>query len=165
MFYAVRESDEKLLEEMDEVIDAHCKKNGEAFKGEIPVGSMVFAPYEYEVKDQKELMYHRAVILSPFHENDAESYVVIQYCDYGSIRRIQTSRLYAVPDDLTVGDLKIIQIPLLAVKYRLRGITASTGEPFLIALCIKTSRAHGLERMLSDFRRKEDDEGKSRDNG
>ena len=143
MFYAVRESDEKLLEEMDEVIDAHCKKNGEAFKGEIPVGSMVFAPYEYEVKDSKESLYHRAVILSPFHENDAESYVVIQYCDYGSIRRIQTSRLYAVPDDLTVriknsGDLKIIQIPLLAVKYRLRGITASTGEPFLIALFIKT---------------------------
>ena len=130
MFYAVRESDEKLLEEMDEVIDAHCKKNGEAFKGEIPVGSMVFAPFEYTVKDTKEFMYHRAVILSPFHENDAESYVVIQYCDYGSIRRIQTSRLYAVPDDLTVriknsGDLKIIQIPLLAVKYRLRGITAS----------------------------------------
>ena len=144
MFYAVRESDEKLLEEMDEVIDAHCKKNGEAFKGEIPVGSMVFAPYEYEVKDSKESLYHRAVILSPFHENDAESYVVIQYCDYGSIRRIQTSRLYAVPDDLTVriknsGDLKIIQIPLLAVKYRLRGITASTGEPFLIALFIKNA--------------------------
>ena len=130
MFYAVRESDEKLLEEMDEVIDAHCKKNGEAFKGEIPVGSMVFAPYEYTVKDTKEFMYHRAVILSPFHENDAESYVVIQYCDYGSIRRIETSRLYAVPDDLTVRDLKIIQIPLLAVKYRLRGITASTGKPF-----------------------------------
>ena len=152
MFYAVRESDEKLLEEMDEVIDAHCKKNGEAFKGEIPVGSMVFAPYEYTVKDTKEFMYHRAVILSPFHENDAESFVVIQYCDYGSIRRIETSRLYAVPDDLTVriknsGDLKIIQIPLLAVKYRLRGITASTGEPFLIAL----SRAHGLERMFSNF--------------
>ena len=155
MFYAVRESDEKLLEEMDEVIDAHCKKNGEAFKGEIPVGSMVFAPYEYEVKDQKELMYHRAVILSPFHENDAESYVVIQYCDYGSIRRIETSRLYAVPDDLTVrknsGDLKIIQIPLLAVKYRLRGITASTGKPLLSAPFMKTARAHGLERILSDF--------------
>ena len=152
MFYAIRESDEKLLEEMDEVIDAHCKKNGEAFKGEIPVGSMVFAPFEYTVKDTKEFMYHRAVILSPFHENDAESFVVIQYCDYGSIRRIETSRLYAVPDDLTVriknsGDLKIIQIPLLAVKYRLRGITASTGEPFLIAL----SRAHGLERMFSNF--------------
>ena len=156
MFYAVRESDEKLLEKMDEVIDAHCKKNGEAFKGEIPVGSMVFAPYEYEVKDSKESLYHRAVILSPFHENDAESYVVIQYCDYGSIRRIQTSRLYAVPDDLTVriknsGDLKIIQIPLLAVKYRLRGITASTGEPFLIAIFIKTPRAHRLKRMYSDF--------------
>ena len=157
MFYAVRESDEKLLEEMDEVIDAHCKKNGEAFKGEIPVGSMVFAPYEYEVKDQKELMYHRAVILSPFHENDAESYVVIQYCDYGSIRRIQTSRLYAVPDDLTVKiekegiDLKIIQIPLLAVKYRLRGITASTGKIFSGALVFKTSRPHRLDRMLSDF--------------
>ena len=156
MFYAVRESDEKLLEEMDEVIDAHCKKNGEAFKGEIPVGSMVFAPYEYEVKDSKESLYHRAVILSPFHENDDESYVVIQYCDYGSIRRIQTSRLYAVPDDLTVriknsGDLKIIQIPLLAVKYRLRGITASTGEPFLIAIFIKTPRAHRLKRMYSDF--------------
>ena len=156
MFYAVRESDEKLLEEMDEVIDAHCKKNGEAFKGEIPVGSMVFAPFEYTVKDTKEFMYHRAVILSPFHENDDESYVVIQYCDYGSIRRIQTSRLYAVPDDLTVriknsGDLKIIQIPLLAVKYRLRGITASTGKSFLIALFIKTPRAHGLERMFSDF--------------
>ena len=155
MFYAVRESDEKLLEEMDEVIDAHCKKNGEAFKGEIPVGSMVFAPYEYTVKDTKEFMYHRAVILSPFHENDAESYVVIQYCDYGSIRRIETSRLYAVPDDLTVrknsGDLKIIQIPLLAVKYRLRGITASTGKSFLNAPFMKTARAHGLERILSDF--------------
>ena len=129
MFYAVRESDENLLEEMDEVISAHCKKNGEAFKGEIPVGSMVFAPFGYIVKEANEFMYHRAIILSPFHENDKESYVVIQYCDYGSIRRIDTSRLYAVPDELTVGDLKIIQIPLLAVKYRLRGITASTGKP------------------------------------
>jgi len=147
MFYAVRESDEELLEEMDAVIDAHCKKNGEAFKGEIPVGSMVFAPFEYIVKEAKEFMYHRAIILSPFHENDKESYVVIQYCDYGSIRRIETSRLYAVPDDLTVKiekvDLKIIQIPLLAVKYRLRGITASTGKPFL--------RPHGLDRMFSNF--------------
>lgn len=126
MFYAVRESDEELLEKMDEIIDAHCKKNGEAFKGEISVGSMVFAPFEYTVKDTKEYMYHRAVVLSPFHESDAESHVVIQYCDYGSIRRIETSRLFAVPDDLTVGESKIIQIPLLAVKYRLRGITAST---------------------------------------
>ena len=134
MFYAVRESDEKLLEDMDAVIDAHCKKNGEAFKGEIPVGSMVFAPFKYTVKDTDEFMYHRAVVLSPFHENETESFVVIQYCDYGSIRRIETSRLYAVPDDLTVDsdsqDLKIIQIPLLAVKYRLRGITANTGKPF-----------------------------------
>ena len=127
MFYAVRESDEKLLEEMDEVIDNHCKNNGEPFKGEIPIGSMVFAPYDYEVKDSKESLYHRAVVLSPFHENNDESHVVIQYCDYGSIRRIKTSRLFAVPDDLAVGDSKILQIPLLAVKYRLRGITASTG--------------------------------------
>ena len=127
MFYAVRESDEKLLENMDQVIDDHCKKNGEAFKGEIPVGSMVFAPYKYKTSEKTEEMYHRAIILSPFHENNDESHVVIQYCDYGSIRRIQTSRLYAVPDDLSVDDSKIIQIPLLAVKYRLRGITASTG--------------------------------------
>ena len=160
MFYAVRESDEKLLEKMDAVIDAHCKKNGEAFKGEIPVGSMVFAPFGYIVKEANEFMYHRAIILSPFHENDKESYVVIQYCDYGSIRRIETSRLYAVPDDLTVKiekegiDLKIIQIPLLAVKYRLRGITASTGKLFSGALVIKTPAPHRLERMLSTFLRK-----------
>ena len=74
MFFAVRESDEKLLEEMDEVIDAHCKKKGEAFKGEIPVGSMVFAPFKYTVKETDEFMYHRAVVLSPFHENDTESF-------------------------------------------------------------------------------------------
>ena len=54
---------------------------------------------------------------------------LIQFCDYGNIEIEETSCFYQLPASEITGYGPLSSIPMLAIKYRLRGIQCTCKTP------------------------------------
>ena len=118
IFYAVRIEDIDLRAKIDSTIDELYRNNQlSAVVGQPKPGAMILAPFE----DDGNISYHRAVVVKSItrHKTDQS---MIQFCEYGNIEVSESSRFFHIPDEKVDDFGTLASIPILAVKYRLRGV-------------------------------------------
>ena len=79
-------------------------------------------------READSVTYHRAVIIKTVKRR-GKNLALIQFCDYGNIEIEETSCFYQLPASEITGYGPLSSIPMLAIKYRLRGIQCTCKTP------------------------------------
>ena len=133
VFYAVRDSKLEQRDKIDSIIEEYNKESKlRSLANHLPkIGQLVIGAYI----DGENISYHRAVVLQNCTpgQDTIKWGSIIQFCDYGTIRRVAVGDLRFLPTKISENNslqrLSVVEdTPSLAVKYRLRGVKAHYSE-------------------------------------
>lgn len=127
-FWGVEMDVIEMRDEMSDYINQLFNKNQLfGFKGQIEQNKLVLAPYRDKNDASEKTTYHRALVISAHIDKDGQDRAdrcYVKFVDYGNCEILSTAELKSVPTDLLPNLGRCIgDIPFLAVKYRLKGVS------------------------------------------